>query len=111
MADEGLRERLKAALWHTIGKIVDEETLELDVIANQAFIASLTELVWTQLENVAKDLEAFANLHSHANRTTITTEDVLLLVRRNEELESLMKEFVDREKEKRAADASGKRKR
>ncbi|RPB22165.1 hypothetical protein L211DRAFT_811172 [Terfezia boudieri ATCC MYA-4762] len=108
MANEGLRERLKAALWHTIGKIVDEETLELDVIANQAFIASLTELVWTQLENVAKDLEAFAN---HANRTTITTDDVLLLVRRNEELESLMKEFVDREKEKRAADASCKRKR
>ncbi|KAF8418090.1 kinetochore component CENP-S-domain-containing protein [Tirmania nivea] len=108
MSDDELRERLKAALWHTIGKLVDEETLGLDVIANQAFIASLTEMVWTQLENVAKDLEAFAN---HASRTTITTDDVLLLVRRNEELESLMKDFVDREKEKRAANASGKRKR
>lgn len=91
------------------------------------------------IENVAKDLEAFAkytfvylatlvlrprasslirlgtNLyigkHSHASRTTITTDDVLLLVRRNEDLESLMKEFVDREKEKRATEASGKRKR
>lgn len=50
-------------------------------------------------------------LTSHANRTTITTDDVLLLVRRNEELEILMKEFIDQEKEKRVAEASGKRKR
>lgn len=48
---------------------------------------------------------------SHANRTTITTDDVLLLVRRNEELENMLKGFIDSEKEKRAAVALGKRKR
>ncbi|KAF8468968.1 kinetochore component CENP-S-domain-containing protein [Kalaharituber pfeilii] len=105
--DEDLRERLKAALWHTIGKIVDEEALELDVVANQAFIAALTEMVWTQLENVTRDLESFAK---HAGRSTIVTDDVLLLVRRNEELVILMKDFIEKEKEKRGAEVSGKRK-
>ena len=34
---------------------------------------------------------------SHAGRTTITTDDVLLLVRRNEELEVLIRDFIEKE--------------
>ena len=44
------------------------------------------------IENVATDLESFCN---HASRTTVTTEDVLLLARKNPDLHGIMEEFVD----------------
>ena len=52
----------------------------------------------------------------HAGRSTITTDDVLLLVRRNEELEGLLREFIEEEKMKKGESAgtvaaAGKRKR
>ena len=43
-------------------------------------------------ENVATDLESFSN---HAGRTTVTTDDVLLLARKNPDLHGIMEEFVD----------------
>lgn len=57
-------------------------------------------------ENVATDLESFSR---HAGRTTITTDDVLLLARRNQDLHSVIKDFVDRGKAAKArAKAKGK---
>ncbi|KAJ0418521.1 hypothetical protein BJY00DRAFT_314888 [Aspergillus carlsbadensis] len=47
--DLGLEERLKSALWFSIGKIVDEETIKLGVNATPQFIGALTELVWVQI--------------------------------------------------------------
>ena len=49
-------------------------------------------LVWV-LESTAQDLESFAR---HGKRSTIQTEDVLLLARRNEGLESILRDFVDK---------------
>lgn len=46
-------------------------------------------------ENVAIDLESFAN---HASRPNVTTEDVLLLARKNPDLQQIMGEFVDERK-------------
>ncbi|KAL7267257.1 MHF histone-fold complex component [Rhizina undulata] len=92
--DEALRERLKSALWYSIGKIVDEESLSLELNATPQFIGALTEMVWAQLENVARDLESFAR---HAGRSTVNTEDVLLLARRNEGLGEVLREFVEDE--------------
>ncbi|EAA66697.1 hypothetical protein AN0598.2 [Aspergillus nidulans FGSC A4] len=46
----GLEERLKSALWLSIGKIVDEETIKLGVNATPQFIGALTELVWVQID-------------------------------------------------------------
>jgi centromere protein S len=43
------KQRLKSALWYSIGKIVDEETLRLGVNATPQFIGSLTELTWAQI--------------------------------------------------------------
>lgn len=65
--------------------------------ATPQFIGALTELVWAQVENVGRDLESFAK---HAGRQTVGTQDVLLLARRNEGLQELMEEFVEKEKEK-----------
>ncbi|KAL8913422.1 MAG: hypothetical protein Q9172_007280 [Xanthocarpia lactea] len=44
-----LEERLKAALWFSIGKIVDEEALKLGINATPQFIGALTELLWAQI--------------------------------------------------------------
>jgi centromere protein S len=44
---------------------------------------------------VAVDLESFSR---HAGRTTVTTDDVLLITRRNDALHDIMKDFVDKEK-------------
>ena len=53
-----------------------------------------------QTENIALDLETFAH---HANRSTIQADDVLLITRRNEVLEEIIREFID---ERRAAAAA-----
>ncbi|KAK5170031.1 kinetochore component CENP-S-domain-containing protein [Cryomyces antarcticus] len=91
--EEALKtERLKSALWYSIGQIVDEDSLRLNINATPQFIGALTEMVWAQIENTSKDLESFAR---HAGRTTIDTSDVLLLARRNEGLESLLRSFAD----------------
>ncbi|KAH8682903.1 kinetochore component CENP-S-domain-containing protein [Tricladium varicosporioides] len=92
--DDETRERLKAALWFSIGKIVDEETLRLNTSATPQFIGAFTEMVWTQIENVAQDLESFSR---HAGRTTVNTDDVLLITRRNEALHGIMQDFIEKE--------------
>ncbi|TVY86393.1 Centromere protein S [Lachnellula willkommii] len=99
--DDDLRERLKASLWFSIGKIVDEETLRLDTAATPQFIGAMTEMVWSQ---IAQDLETFSR---HAGRTTVTTDDVLLITRRNEALYGIMRDFVEKEQ---AAAPKGKSK-
>lgn len=43
------KKRLKSALWFSIGKIVDEETLKLGINATPQFIGALTEMVWAQI--------------------------------------------------------------
>lgn len=40
---------MKSALWLSIGKIVDEETIKLGVNATPQFIGALTEMVWAQI--------------------------------------------------------------
>lgn len=42
-------QRLKSALWLSIGKIVDEETIKLGINATPQFIGALTEMVWAQI--------------------------------------------------------------
>ncbi|KAI0471934.1 kinetochore component CENP-S-domain-containing protein [Xylariaceae sp. FL0804] len=83
MADdsaEDVRERLKAALWFAVGKMVDEETLRRNRNVTPQFIGALTEMVWTQID------------------------DILLLARRNSDLHSIIKDSVDQQK---AAKAKG----
>lgn len=56
-------------------------------------------------ENVAMDLETFSR---HAGRTTVTTDDVLLLARRNNDLHAMIKDVVDRQKAAKLKDRKGK---
>ncbi|KAL2026224.1 hypothetical protein VTO58DRAFT_103408 [Aureobasidium pullulans] len=90
MADGGAEDkadRLKSSLWYSIGSIVDAIALDQDLNATPQFIGSLTELVWSQILTSGADLENFAK---HSGRDTIDTKDVLLLVRRNEQLKEVL---------------------
>lgn len=89
--EQALEERLKSALWFSIGKIVDEETLKLGINATPQFIGALTEMVWAQIENTSTDLKSFAK---HAGRSNISTDDVMLLSRRNEGLETVLRSYM-----------------
>ena len=80
-------EKLKAALWYSIGQTLDSIAVAQDINASPHFIGGLSEMVWSQIDNVALDLESFAK---HAGRTTINTKDVLLLGRRNEGLDEIL---------------------
>ena len=122
------QQRLKAALWFAVGKMVDEQSLRRNRNATPQFIGALTEMVWTQIgglsyvampprqprmltnraENVAIDLESFSR---HAGRTSITTDDVLLLARRNADLNGIIKDFVDEQKAAKVSKGKGKAKR
>jgi centromere protein S len=121
-------QRLKSALWYQIGQFVDEEAASKDFNATPQFIGALTELVYTQIgkklptlppfhspilifpihtipnpttlyqhpiANSARDLEVFSK---HAGRKVIATDDVMLLTRRNEALESILKQELDQMK-------------
>jgi centromere assembly component S (CENP-S) len=46
---DAVSQRLKSALWLSIGKIVDEETIKMGVNATPQFIGALTEMVWAQI--------------------------------------------------------------
>ncbi|KAK5136029.1 hypothetical protein LTR08_004283 [Meristemomyces frigidus] len=97
MDEERKEEKLKAALWFAIGQTVDSVALAQNINATPHFIGGLSELVYAQIENVAHDLEAFAK---HAGRTTINSTDVVLLARRNEGLEQVLKAQAKTVKEK-----------
>ncbi|KAI9930559.1 hypothetical protein ASPWEDRAFT_171185 [Aspergillus wentii DTO 134E9] len=99
----GLEERLKSALWLSIGKIVDEETIKLGVNATPQFIGALTEMVWAQIETASQDLEFFAK---HAGRSIVNVSDVMLLARRNDGLESILRGFVDQQREQQEEEES-----
>ncbi|CZT52308.1 related to apoptosis-inducing TAF9-like domain 1 family protein, putative [Rhynchosporium secalis] len=167
MTNTSLSQKLKASLWFSVGKLVDEEAASLNTTATPQFIGSMSEMVWAQLgtffflyytsqlpmsifldlyfimqskanaspaeswqgnlsiiashpkknpimspadhplpsETVAIDLESFSR---HANRTTITTDDVLLMTRKNDALLGMMKDFVDAEKAKTSAASARK---
>lgn len=51
------------------------------------------------------DLESFSR---HAGRTTIQTDDVLLLARRNADLHSIIKDYVDEQNAAKVSRGKGK---
>lgn len=85
--DAGGDERLKAALWYSLGKTVDAIAVDSNINASPTFIGGLMEMVAAKIGQSATDLEAFA---SHAGRSTINTKDVVLLGRNNEALRDIL---------------------
>ncbi|KAF1999097.1 hypothetical protein P154DRAFT_523506 [Amniculicola lignicola CBS 123094] len=100
-------ERLKSALWYSIGQYVDEQCLQQNLNATPQFIGALTELVWTQISNSCLDLENFAK---HAGRKVVKTDDVMLLARRSEPLENLLRDYLQKMQAKEGRPAEGAKK-
>lgn len=90
MNKEEVQSQLKASIFLMVSRIVEQETSRLGVNATPMFIASLVELTMNQLLNLGEDLELFAN---HANRKTIKPEDLYMVVRKNDVLTSVLKEY------------------
>lgn len=57
---------------------------------------------------MALDLESFSR---HAGRTTVQTDDVLLLARRNSDLHDIIKDFVDEQNAAKVSKGKGRAKR
>ena len=76
-------QRLKAAVELIVGDLSGEVSEQLGVEFCRETIATLALITVGKIERSAADLESFAN---HAKRTTVTTEDVKLLTRRNTHL-------------------------
>lgn len=98
------RQRLKAAVHYTVGCLCQEVTLNKQVNFSKQTIAAISEVTFRQCENFAKDLEMFAR---HAKRSTVTTEDVKLLARRNN---SLLKYITEKNEEIAQLNLKGKAK-
>lgn len=86
-ATPGDDERLKAALWHSIGKTIDAIAIEQNINASPTFIAGVTEMASAKINTIAADLEAFAR---HADRSIVNERDALLLARHNDSLKDVL---------------------
>ena len=83
-------QHLKARLWLSIAKIVEEETKELNVEPTKLFTATLAELVYNQVLVIGDDLESFAK---HGKRKTILPADLYMITRKNDGLTGILKDF------------------
>ncbi|KAM3415358.1 hypothetical protein BST61_g8887 [Cercospora zeina] len=93
----GDEERLKAALWHSVGKIVDAIAVEQSPSVNAAptFIAGLTEMLSARITTISADLETFSR---HAGRSVINESDAMLLARHNDGLKTVLRHQAEKER-------------
>ncbi|AET40092.1 Mhf1p Ecym_5333 [Eremothecium cymbalariae DBVPG len=80
--------QLKGKLWFCIEQHVKRE-LPLGVTFTPKFINALVELCFAQLTDLGADLEAFAR---HAGRETIVSDDFMLRLRKNPDLQQFLRE-------------------
>lgn len=88
--NDEIESQLKALIFLMVSKIIEEETSKMEVQSTPMFTASLVDLVFNQLLNLGEDLELFAH---HAGRNTIKQDDIYMVVRKNEVLANILKEY------------------
>lgn len=86
-----MSDQLKSAVYLQVAKAVEAHVKEMDPLlaTTPAFVANLVELVYNQIVNLGEDLELFAN---HAGRTTVNTEDLYMVTRRNSHLTEVLRQ-------------------
>ncbi|XAR67795.1 hypothetical protein NMG60_11002701 [Bertholletia excelsa] len=72
--------------------IAEAEAKRNSMEISQAIITCICDLAFKYAEQLAKDLELFAQ---HAGRKSINMEDVILSAHRNEDLSALLKSFCN----------------
>ncbi|KAF3990941.1 hypothetical protein FT663_00877 [Candidozyma haemuli var. vulneris] len=93
---EDLEAQLKASVYLSVAKMVEEQTNEMSVSASPSFIASLVEIVYNQIVSLGTDLELFAD---HAGRNVIKPADMYMVSRKNETLTNALKEYEKAQEE------------
>ncbi|KAK4875433.1 hypothetical protein RN001_011855 [Aquatica leii] len=82
-----LEQKLQTAIYDDVRKICREVGIYLDMEYESSGIDIIAEMTWKKLQSYASDLEAF---QKHGKRSTITADDVKLLVRNNQSLKDLL---------------------
>eukprot|EP00118_Oscarella_pearsei_P006062 m.27692 g.27692 ORF g.27692 m.27692 type:complete len:124 (+) comp30278_c0_seq1:81-452(+) len=108
------KQRLKAAIHYTVGKICEQLASnwdeEMTFHFTPQFVATLAEATFRQCETLALDLESFAK---HAKRTVVKMDDVKICARRNGSLHRHIASMAQRlasEQEEDRAEKKAKRK-
>ena len=81
--------RIKSALYYAIGKMCEQQLNEKKMTFTKGYLASLNQVVFSQGELIARDLESFCR---HAKRTIVNMDDVKMVARRNENLTEILDE-------------------
>ena len=99
MSEHAAEDRdIRAALQHAVAQIcTEEETSDASAHMSSQAVAALSELVYQYATQcLSNDLLAFSR---HANRRTVTLEDVLLVARKDPQgLQAKLMAFAEREK-------------
>jgi histone H3/H4 len=98
-ASAGEERDLRAALQHAVAQVCLEEEMSDSSSAHMSAqaVAALSELVYQYATTcLSYDLVAFSK---HANRRTITLEDVLLMARKDPKLQEKLQAFVKRQEQ------------
>lgn len=66
-------QRLKSALWYSIGATIDAIALEQDINATPQFIGALTELVWNQIREIRQNNLEYRSMTESMQRTLVKT--------------------------------------
>ncbi|GJQ86896.1 hypothetical protein Trydic_g19558 [Trypoxylus dichotomus] len=82
--------KLKSGIYLDVKEICKDVGKEFQVEFDQTASDLIAEMVWKKILLYGADLEAFSK---HAERSTITVDDVKLLCRRNTSL----REFIEKE--------------
>ncbi|GKV17424.1 hypothetical protein SLE2022_369920 [Rubroshorea leprosula] len=77
--------------------IAEEEAKRNGMEISAPIVACIVDLAFKYTENLAKDLELFAQ---HAGRKSVNTEDVILSAHRNEHLAATLRSFCEELKAK-----------
>nr|CAH7741638.1 unnamed protein product [Callosobruchus chinensis] len=80
-------QKTKHSIYNSARKLAKEVAADLKVEFHQDVLDIIAELVYKKLVLYGGDLDAF---QKHAKRSTITADDVKLLVRRSESLKAVV---------------------
>ncbi|VEN48371.1 unnamed protein product [Callosobruchus maculatus] len=80
-------QKTKHSIYNTARKLAKEVAADLKVEFHQDVLDIIAELVYKKLVLYGGDMDAF---QKHAKRSTITADDVKLLVRRSESLKAVV---------------------
>ncbi|XP_067007534.1 centromere protein S [Anabrus simplex] len=98
-------QKLKVTIYKDVKKLGSAAGNHLGMEIDKLALELAGEVIWKKVKQIAEDLELFAK---HAKRSSINTDDVKVLVRRNISLQNTILKFI--EEENAAAGKDSKRK-